>query len=418
MDEKLNISLIVIGDELLYGRTKDLNGQWLAQFLFKEGIFLNSIQFVSDSNEKIKKALDYALDESDIVITSGGIGPTKDDLTKSALANYFKKEIIEDQNATIIVTENYKRFKRDWIKSQNFYHHFPVDFVAINNPDGLAPGMMYVHNKKLIFSGPGVPREFKSMVEFEFLPQIRKYFSQKILPREQVHIRTMNVPEEKIFTELCPTLWEDLSRYGKVSSLPHTLGIDIVVNLSGHLDFNLLKQEIIQHIEKSPLKEYVWQYGNRPLSELVFDYASMKNITFSFAESCTGGLCSSKITDLSGSSKIFMGSIVSYDNKVKNNNLGVDPDIIFKHGAVSFECAQSMAINARLKLQTDMAVSITGIAGPTGGTDEKPVGTVYIGFSSKDKFYAKQFTFKGDRTRLKDRFSEMALLILYLELKG
>ena len=415
MLDSLNVSMIVIGDEILNGRTTDLNGSWLSKYLFKKGLNLSSLRFIRDDKTEINNALLACLEFSDIVITSGGIGPTLDDKTKNCLADYFGKKIIERQDVADIVTQNYIQFGRSWMPGHNHYHFFPDDFIATNNPKGLAPGIVYFDesNKKLIMSGPGVPREFSEIVELEFYPLIKKFFGNRLRENYQTVIRTSSIPEEKIFFELCPTLWQDLESFGKVSSLPHTIGIDIVVSYHGNAKVHEENQKNIKAlIGKSALAEHVWQYGNKSIIELVLEKALELNKTFSFAESCTGGLTSSKITDVSGSSKVFMGGVVSYSNEAKVNLLAVKEETLEKFGAVSEEVAREMALGARSRFKTDFAVSLTGIAGPTGGTAEKPIGLVVIGFASKKKCGAKKFQFHGDRIRKKERFSDMALLVL------
>lgn len=414
MQESLSVSMIVIGDEILNGRTTDLNGSWLSKYLFKRGLQFKSLRFIRDDVFEINNALTAALSDSDIVITSGGIGPTLDDKTKNTLASYFGKKVVENAAVADIVTENYIRFGRTWTKDSNHYHFFPEDFVATANPKGLAPGITYfTPDKKLIMAGPGVPREFTEIVDVEFFPLIKKHFSERFEENFQTVIRTQGVPEEKIFFELCPTLWSDLEKFGKVSSLPHTIGIDIVVSYHGDEISHLITQDKIKElILGTPLKDNVWQWGNVSVAELVLEKAKNKKVTFAFAESCTGGLASSKITDLSGSSAVFHGGIISYDNSIKENVLKVKSETLKNFGAVSIETATEMAIGARELLKTDYAVSITGIAGPTGGTPEKPKGTVAIGFASKEKSGAALFHFPGDRIRLKDRFSDKALLTM------
>lgn len=251
------------------------------------------------------------------------------------------------------------------------------------------------------------------MVELEFYPLIKKFFAEKIKPNSQTVIRTQGVPEEKIFFELCPQLWKELEAFGKVSSLPHTIGIDIVISYQADEKEFLKKDRLIrEHVESTALAPYIWQWGNKPINELVFEKAREKKYTFAFAESCTGGLTSSKITDLPGSSEVFHGSIISYDNSVKENVLGVKAETLKKFGAVSAETAEEMARGARELLKTDYAVSISGIAGPGGGSVEKPKGMVAIGYASKTKSGAHVFQFPGDRIKLKDRFSDKALLTL------
>lgn len=421
MTKSLSVALIIIGDEILNGRTTDLNGNWLSKFLFKKGLELTSMHFIRDNETEMRSSLTKAFSEADIVITSGGIGPTIDDKTKKVMAAFFNKELTERDDIAQLVSENYIRFGRVWNKGHNHYHLFPKDFLGINNPKGLAPGLGFYDdkNKKLLLSGPGVPREFQAMNEYEFFPLIQKYFTERLKENFQVVVRTTGVPEEKIFNELCPHLWEELEVFGKVSSLPHTIGIDIVISFHGNSELFLKNSEKIKSIfENGPLKDYVWQYGNRNLPEMVLELAKNKKVTFGFAESCTGGLTSSKITDLSGSSEVFYGSIISYDNSIKEKQLNVSSSTLKNFGAVSLECAKEMAIGVLKNLNTDYAVSITGIAGPTGGSAEKPIGTVVIGFASKQNNLvdAKIFQFPGDRIRLKERFSDMALLQLLITL--
>jgi nicotinamide-nucleotide amidase len=407
--------MIVIGDEILNGRTVDANATFLTKYLFKKGLELSSIKFIRDNETDMKKALTEAFSESDIVITSGGIGPTLDDKTKTTFASYFGKQIRESEIVAKIVTDNYLRFGREWNPGMNHYHHFPDDFIAIPNPKGLAPGLGYFdpNKKKLLLSGPGVPREFFEMVDLEFLPQIKKFFSSSFKTNFQTVIRTQGVPEEKIFFELCPTLWKDLENFGKVSSLPHIIGIDIVVSYHGSDEEHFQKKEKIKKlIESTELKNHVWQWGNEAINELVLKTAIEKKKTFGFAESCSGGLCASKITDLAGSSQVFWGGLVAYDNSIKINILDVKKETLDSHGAVSVQVAREMAEGALKKLGVDFVISTSGIAGPGGGTAEKPVGTVAIGFATKDKSGAQLYRFPGDRIRLKERFSDKALLTL------
>lgn len=420
MKNSLKVAMVVIGDEILNGRTTDLNANWLAKFLFKEGMLLTSTQFIRDNESEIIETLNRALNEADIVITSGGIGPTLDDMTKKCLAKMFDKKIIENQTVIPVVEENYRRFGRSWNPSLNFYHHFPEDFLAINNPKGLAPGLGFylADRKKLLLSGPGVPREFHDMVSLEFFPMIQKYFSGQFVKNYQTIVRTHSVPEEKIFGELEPELWSKLENFGKVSSLPHTIGIDIIISYHGTEENHQLTQNKIKDIfEQSKMQEYVWQYGNLSLSELILKKAVEKKLTFGFAESCTGGLTSSKFTDLSGSSACFMGSIVSYDNSIKEKLLGVSPETLKSFGAVSEQTVKEMCQGGKKVLNVDICVAITGIAGPTGGSAEKPVGTVYFGVHSKLGTQFETTVVPGDRPRKKDRFSDRALLLLLEEIE-
>lgn len=413
----INIALIAIGDELLNGRTKDLNAHWLAQFLFEKGLNLVSLTFVRDSHEDLNRALNYSYSQSNIVITCGGIGPTLDDKTKECVAAYFHQEIIEHKMAQMVTEKNYARLGRPWIKTQNFYHMFPRDFIPLNNSTGFAPGLYYKkkENNQMLFSTPGVPREFVSMIQEEVFPLIQKEHPNEMHPLFQTVVRTNGVPEEKIFFELCPTLWSDLEVFGKVSSLPQTSGIDIIVTHHSLdlADYEMNHQTIIEILEKSAISQNIWHIGTKNIAEVVVAEAIKKKLTFSFAESCTGGLVSSKITDAPGSSEVFLGSIISYTNEVKINTLKVNDSTINNHTPVSIETACEMAKGVREKLKTTFGVSITGLAGPGGAMENIPVGTVVIGVSSKKETSAKTFYFKGDRKVLKERFSEVALMELW-----
>lgn len=408
----MNVEMIIIGDEILNGRTQESNGHFLAQFLSQKGLHLFKIQIVADKQEEIAKALDLALERSDIIITSGGLGPTQDDRTKNALAQYFKKDLFPKEEVASLVKEHYARIGKEWTPKTNSYHILPKDFQAAYNPQGLAPGLTYFDksHQKLIMAGPGVPREFSAMLEEAFFPLIKKHFKLSKSQTERFSIRTRGVPEEKIFFELCPNLWEELSQFGKVSSLPQIMGVDIVI--AGD-DFKNKEKQIRKIVEKTPLKENIWQYGELSLPEYVLKVAREKKLTLATAESCTGGLCASRLTDMPGCSDVFLGSVVSYANEIKMNVLGVKEETLKKYGAVSTQVAQEMASGLQKVTKASFTVSFTGIAGPSGGTEEKPVGTIAIGICNpQGETDAKLFHLRGNRQLLKLRFSELGLFQL------
>lgn len=413
----VKIIFLAVGNELLSGRTQDLNTIYLAKTLNESGLEFLEVQILKDDEKIMAEAIKNALLRADVVIMSGGIGPTKDDKTKKVLADTFFKKILPREDAKLCTKVNYARLQRHWDPNLNFYHHFPEDFFPVNNPRGLAPGLAYfishanqqIEQKKVVLAAPGVPNEFQAMLRDEFIPLMATHFGHRIAKRFQTIIRTKGIAEENIFGELIPTLWEDLSRMGEVSSLPHTLGIDIVVT---SYEENQSKK-IYDFITHSKLAPYIWQLGPLSIAELVLKNALAKKITFGLAESCTGGLVSSKITDIPGSSCAFYGSIICYDNSIKEKILGVSPDTLSQFGAVSVEVAKEMAQGALKKLQTDIIISLSGIAGPDGGTDIKPVGTLALGYATKNQCSAKLITFPfRDRIRLKERFAEESLVLL------
>ncbi len=228
--KRMKLAMIIIGDEILSGRTADANGPWLTKFLASKGLELNEINIVHDDEELLVTALEKAFAHNDILLTTGGLGPTQDDKTKKVCANFFGKALKEDINAIDTVLVNYSRFDKKWTKENNFYHMFPESFTPINNPAGLAPGIFYQSGAKTLCCAPGVPREFQAMTEKEFWPRIKEAFSSE-LRKTTFSIRTVAIPEEVIFFDLCPGLWESLSAFGKISSLPHNIGVDIVITL-------------------------------------------------------------------------------------------------------------------------------------------------------------------------------------------
>lgn len=410
----MKTELILIGDELLYGKTRDLNAFWLGPFLRDRGMTLDRVTLIHDNEIEIQNTLREAFQRVDIVITSGGLGPTGDDLTKISLANYFKKELFPSEEAKKIVKENYSRFAREWKPEQNFYHQVPRDFLIVSNPAGQAPGLAYIADGKAVFAAPGVPREFKAMIEKEYFPLIQKYFSKNLQkPSRKIALRTYGVPEEIIFFELCPGLWQRLESLGKVSSLPLSTfgGVDIVLQVDD-CNYDSTLEKIHELIDPSPLAPYIWQWGDEELPSYVLKKAINKKLTFAFAESCSGGLCSSRITDIAGSSEAFKGGIVCYDEKIKKEFLNVSKDTLSKYGVYSPECAKEMAQGLQKLFNVNYAISLSGIAGPSGGTANNPIGTVYIGWSSQTNSGSECYYLKGDRITLKERFSQRALLTL------
>lgn len=422
----MKIELIAIGDELLNGRVTDTNGPFLAKFLHNRNLDLSYMSLCHDTEDDIFKAIELALSRSDVVFTTGGLGPTKDDKTKSSLAKYFQKKIIYSTQAEEITRNNYERYGKEWKKGQNCYPEIPEDFLPLDNFNGLAPGFYFHYQKdhqyKHLFMAPGVPREFELMLTKIFFPKIEEIYS---LPKResfeenfrQLAIRTFGVPEEKIFGELAPDLWNQLEQYGKVSSLPQRSGVNIIISLKpenmNRQKYEQFLGEIKSIVSKTPLKNQVWQYGDRSLPEYIVDQCIKKKLSFTFAESCTGGLSSSKITDVPGCSEVFNGSLVTYSNELKMSLLNVQEKSLRDHGAVSEQVVQEMAKGALEQSKSDMAIAWSGIAGPGGGSDEKPVGTLALGWIKKgQKPESKMIYSKGSRTYLKDRFSELGLLKL------
>lgn len=406
----MNFEMIVIGNELLKGKIKDLNTSYLAKTLGQHNHELKKVHLIPDTFEAIQEALAAATKSADIIITTGGLGPTKDDITKKAFAQFFQKELQHNDKALEITLAQYARGGKTYFKDNHHYHLIPESFEVINNPHGYAPGLHFKEEGFQLFSCPGVPSEFKTMLAEEVIPKLDK---SEILIKEVI-IRTWKIPEAKIFHHLCPELWDQLSEFGEVSSLPHYFGVDVGVTIKGKSQEELAEKEktIINLAKESKLNDYIWSTEPLSIEEVVVREAIKRKLTIGFSESCTGGLCASRITNVSGSSAVFWGSVVSYANEVKMKSLAVKEETLKEHGAVSAQTAYEMAEGARKHLDVDIAVSTTGIAGPGGGSKEKPVGTVGIGISDKNQTTSQIHHFRGDRLILKRRFSDYALVTL------
>lgn len=405
----MKIQLIIIGNELLNGKISDKNTSYLAKLAFEHNFELTKTHIIGDDPNSFQKALKEAWEVSDIVITSGGLGPTKDDLTKDMLAQYFSKKIEVNNEALSFVRKIYQDKGKEY-SDKMAYHFIPQDFKLLYNRIGYAPALQYSEGVKTVYALPGVPSEFQVLLNEEIFPTLKKDDNQF----KHIIIKTYGVPEAQIFYKIAPLLWDELSKYGEVSSLPHAYGVDIGVKLTEKNTDQLaqFEKEIIALVQSHGLKDYIWHIGSESLEEVIIREAKAKNIKIGFAESCTGGLCASRITDISGSSSVFWGSVVSYANEVKMKSLKVKEDTLKNKGAVSEETALEMAIGARAHLDVDIAVTTTGIAGPGGATPGKPVGTVGIGFSDKHASASKMYYLNGNREQLKVRFSQVALFTL------
>jgi nicotinamide-nucleotide amidase len=412
----MKYDLIIVGNELLNGKIQDLNTHYLAGKLYERGDELRKVHIIGDDENLFFEALDAAWAKSDVVITTGGLGPTQDDLTKAILARYFDKPILFCDEAFQVTKKQYGRGGRKYNREKIDYHNIPQDFRVVYNPIGYAPGLSFKQDHKSLYATPGVPTEFQEMLRAEIFPSLK---STQNNFTKHVIIKTWKIAEAKIFHQLCPDLWQQLADFGEVSSLPHLMGVDIGIKLV-ESDSSVLAQKeqaILNLIQVSPLKDFIWHIGPEKMEEVIIQEARAKKLTLGFAESCTGGLLASKITDISGSSSVFWGSVVSYANQVKIKSLQVKESTLKEFGAVSAETAKEMAIGARSHLGVDIAVTTTGIAGPGGATASKPVGTVGIGVSSSKGDSSDVYYYQGSRKSLKEKFAQAALIILLEEIR-
>ena len=404
----MRVGIITIGNELLSGFTVDRNAAWIGQQLLSSGIKVNVHHTIPDDFGVIYDTLEYQFREwrCDQIIVTGGLGPTVDDITVSSFLEYFDDSHEFDKEYWEILSERFKRlnFKMPNLNKNQAYKS--KRGIMIPNLVGTARGLHYTKkhdsvlksvkglitgdkNRVNFFALPGVPKEMKSMFTNYVLPEIEKSLKNKVVCKS---IRTTGVPES-ILQEKITDIIDANKEKCDIAFLPHRmLGVDIRLTSSD----NQLVEDLINSIVPR-IKKYVYGYDNDKLEQVIADLLIQNNLTVSTAESCTSGLLASRLTDVPGSSQYFKGGSVCYSNELKINDIGVDKDLIEKYGAVSEEVAESLAKNIAKKNNTDIGIGITGIAGPGGGTEKKPVGLVFVGIFYKNNLYIKRYNLTPDR---------------------
>ncbi len=397
--EKLFASIVTIGDELLIGQVIDTNSAWIGQELNKIGVAVKYRFAVGDVWDDIWNTLDNASGSSDIILITGGLGPTADDITKPLLCKYFGGNMVMHEPTLNHVKHLFEKvFNRQLTERNIKQAEVPDICKVIFNRAGTAPGMQFEKDGKLFFSMPGVPVEMKTMMTEQILPIIQsKSPSQCIEHRTLV---TFGIGESYL-ADLIKDFEEALPANIKLAYLPNYGLVRLRLTAFGN-DASSLQEQILGQfaILRSYVKEYMVADEDVSLQEAVGKLLSEKNKTMCTAESCTGGYIAHLITSIAGASKYFFGSVVSYDNSVKQNVLHVQPSTLDISGAVSEETVKEMAIGALQQMQTDYAIAVSGIMGPEGGTAQKPVGLVWMAVAEKNGNIAtKSFNFKWDRRR-------------------
>ena len=403
----MNIALITIGNELLAGFTVNTNAAWIGNHVIQTGGNIDWHQTIGDSKEEIDVSLNRIPKDINAVIITGGLGPTHDDVTAHALYEYA--------NDTPVFDEEYWLHLQDILAKRNLklpeinrnQAMKPEKGTIIPNPIGSARGLHFKVDGRELFILPGVPREMKAMMESTVLPWIADQSAGGLTVRT---IRTTGIMESGL-AEKIGNIVDALADEIKIAFLPQVTGVDIRVSSANKDAVNQTVNEINLYAEK-----YIYGNDHDQLEDIVGQLLNANNLSLSTAESCTGGLVGHKLTNVSGSSDYYLGGIISYSNSVKENNLGVAIETLNKHGAVSYETAIEMAENIRSKLDSDLGLAITGIAGPSGGTDEKPVGLTYVALADGKDTIVKEFRFLIDRILNKNASCQAALNMLRLYL--
>uniref|UniRef100_UPI003216F264 competence/damage-inducible protein A n=1 Tax=uncultured Draconibacterium sp. TaxID=1573823 RepID=UPI003216F264 len=407
----MKAEIITIGDELLIGQIVDTNSAWMGEQFNLNGIEIYQITSVHDDHDHILEAISNAEKHADLVVITGGLGPTKDDITKHALCEYFNTQLVLHQPTLDTIIKRFYKRGIDMNKLNRDQAMIPENCTILTNKLGTAPGMWFEKNDTIFVSMPGVPFEMKYLVEFELLPKLRETGKTKAIFHKTV--LTQGVPESMLAEKL--ETWESaLPSHIKLAYLPNPMLVRLRLSAMGS-NVEKLKVEVENEVAKLQqiIPESIFGYDTETLSEVIGRMLVKQGKSLAVAESCTGGYISHLITAIAGSSDYYKGSVTSYSNEIKEKVLGVSRESLEKFGAVSEQVASEMVEGVKRAMNADYAVATTGIAGPTGGTEEKPVGTVWIAVSGPRKTLVQKYTFVGDhRERNIVRSSQTALQIL------
>lgn len=394
----MRAEIITIGDELLIGQVVDTNSAWMAERLNEAGIELYQITSVHDDREHILKALDEAFSRADIVLTTGGLGPTKDDITKHVMCEYFGTTLVEDSRVREHIQELYKERPDVLNRLTATQWLVPESATILPNRVGSAPIMVFEQTGKLLFALPGVPHEMKIAMREQVMPYLQLKTEKGKRKGEIIHRTMMLYGIAESTLAILIEEWENaLPQSMHLAYLPKDGIIRLRLSSYGEATSEEIEQQIANL--KSLIADYLIATEDLPLETILGNLLKARHQTIATAESCTGGRLAAALNAQSGSSAYYMGSVVAYDNTIKEQVLGVKHDTLAEYGAVSEQTVREMAEGVRALMNTDYAIATSGIAGPTGGTPDKPVGTVWIAWATPDGTVAERFQFGVARER-------------------
>lgn len=394
----MNAELITIGDELLIGQTVDTNGSWIGEQLNLLGIKVTQISSIRDDREHIISSLNVALNRSDLVILTGGLGPTNDDITKTTLCEFFESQLVLNKQVLQKIETYFKSRGLKMLKVNSDQAMLPNNCETLRNDRGTACGMWFKKNGVDFISLPGVPYEMKGIFLEEILPKLKtQYLISNVVNKT---IKTQGIGESFLAEIIKDWETELVSSGLKLAYLPSPGIVKLRITGFGNNENELAKKidGFINQL-KSLIPNYIFGYEKDRLEEVVGELLKSSGSSLSLAESCTGGNIAHLITAISGSSAYYKGSVVAYSNEIKEQLLNVSPNLIKNNGAVSKEVVEQMAIGVKNAFNTDYAIATSGIAGPSGGTKQKPVGTVWIAVANKEKVISKKFSLGNNRER-------------------
>jgi len=395
----MQAEIISIGDELLIGQTINTNAAWMGERLNQSGFRVHRCSVIPDQREEILSAMDEALRRSDLVLITGGLGPTKDDITKKTLCEYFDTDLVEDEPSLARITAFFESRGLKMLDVNRGQAEVPRGCTVIPNMRGTANGMWFDRNGRVLVSMPGVPFEMKAMMEESVLPRAMAFFDRPPI----VHRTVLTHGVGESFLADMISSWED-SLAAEQIHLAYLPSPGLVkLRMSSYCDDS--KEVVLERMKRKEqelhkiIGEVVFGYDDDTLASVAGKMLISRDLTLCVAESCTGGFLSHLITSVPGSSEFFAGGVIAYTYSIKDHQLGVSGELLETEGAVNEATALQMAEGARQRLQTSYAISTTGIAGPGGGTDENPVGTIWIGIAGPKGSFAKKFKFGKSRER-------------------
>ncbi len=398
--------IISIGDELLIGQVINTNASFIAAQLNTAGVEVERVLTVADDVAAILDALEESYPRNDLVVVTGGLGPTHDDITRTAVCRFFRTELAPSREAREQIELFLKERDHPWSEAAENQTLFPRAASVIPNRYGTAPGELFEHDNRICIVMPGVPGEMEAMMRDFVVPFLRSRAHGKFVLHRT--LKTTGITESMLASRLGNI--EYLLRGDRLAFLPAATGVRLRITVVG-TDREACDQRIrrIEQDIRTKAEKFIFGTDEEELEEVVGRLLAQERLTIGVAESCTGGLIANRLTNVSGSSVYFERGVVAYSNRSKTDLLNVPAELINAHGAVSREVAEAMAQGIRLGARTDIGISTTGIAGPTGGTVEKPVGLVWIGYADAGKTLALRFQFGGGRPAIKERAAQAAI---------
>ena len=413
----MKIGILTIGNELMNGRVADTNSSFIAREMNLQGWQVETMMSVGDDFETIKTRLHYLLTFTDAVICTGGLGPTADDITTAAVAKAFDLPLYTDEKVLTYLKEIFVRFNLRWTDNNAKQALFPQGAEVIPNPVGTAAGFVLPVQEKLVFVIPGVPSETHRILPEGVIPVLHRYFPQPVRHSIKQTIKSFGLGEGMVDQRLADVNFDALDvSVGFYPVFPEN-HLVLIARSDSREQAQKNMQKAMDEVT-ARLSDSIFGYSEQTLEEIIAAALTEKSLTIAVAESCTGGLIANRLTDVPGSSVYFERGLVTYSNESKISMLGVPANIIEKHGAVSEETARLMAEGVRRIAGTALGLSSTGIAGPTGGTKEKPVGTVYVALADGAQTICRHYAYRWDRKRNKLVSSEAALFLLNNYLQG